>query len=200
MRGPTVALPLLLLVPFLWACEPMESSGHIFTPAQTKEPTLAVAPDPALAFPTEEKIKLSSEQLAAGTTSPADAGKTLAAAAGVDPSTLPAEPEVADAAPVPTPASPAPDAATALPPVGLPSSPWPVRLLSTIPQAQPPRAVIGLPSGEEKVVSPGSILADQGLVVMSVTADRVQLAKIEAAGDHANIQTLDVAAQYPAAH
>jgi len=105
---------------------------------------------------------------------------------------------------VPTsPASPttsSPEAAPAAPaPVGVPAAvQWPVRLVSTIPQAQPPRAILGLPSGEERVVSPGSILAEQGLVVMSVTADRVQLAKIEAAGDHATIAPIELTAQYSA--
>jgi hypothetical protein len=75
---------------------------------------------------------------------------------------------------------------------------WPIRLVSTLPQAQPPRAIVGLPNGEERVVSPGSILAEQGMVVMSITADRVQIAKIQPAGDHARIESLELTAQYGA--
>jgi hypothetical protein len=173
-------------------CEPMESRGDIFAPAPVAAP--AAAPeDPAFAFPTEPPLVLSSEQLAKG-----DATVGLATAAGVDPGTLP---EPAD----PTPATAAPEAAPAPapapPPVGVPAATqWPVRLVSTLPQAQPPRAILGLPSGEERVVSPGSILAEQGLVVMSVTADHVQLAQVRGAGDHATIDTLEIAAQYPTPH
>jgi hypothetical protein len=74
---------------------------------------------------------------------------------------------------------------------------FPVRLLSTLPQAQPPRAVLGLPDGKEVVVSPGSVLGTEGLVVMAVMAGRVQLAVVTPAGDHAVIQSLELSAQYP---
>lgn len=83
------------------------------------------------------------------------------------------------------------------PAVGVPSpSQFPVRVVSTLPQAQPPRAILGLPSGEEVVVAPGSMLAAEGLVVMSVTAGKVQLARVEGAGDHARIEAIEVSSQY----
>lgn len=187
------------------ACEPIESRGDIFAPAPTPTPAAAapsttetvasgadaaVVPpvDPAFVFPTEPPLVLSSEELALG-----DLASGMATAAGVDTSVLDAEPAaaaapVAVAAPQPSPAPPA---------VGLPSPvQWPVRLVSTLPQAQPPRAILGLPSGEERVVSPGSILADQGLVVMAVSGNRVTLARIEPVGDHARIDTIELTAQY----
>lgn len=87
--------------------------------------------------------------------------------------------------------------AEAPPAVGVPSpSRFPVRVVSTLPQAQPPRAILGLPSGEEVVVAPGSMLAAEGLVVMSVSAGKVQLARVEGAGDHARIEAIEVSAQY----
>lgn len=73
---------------------------------------------------------------------------------------------------------------------------WGVRLLQTMPSAQPPRAALGLPDGSEVVVSPGSMLPQAGIVVISVSADKAQLAKVEAVGDHANIETLTLFAQY----
>ena len=121
----------------------------------------------------EPPLTLSSEQMAAGTVSPA-------AAAGVDVEALPAPP--------------APLAA----PEGLPSATrWPARLLSTLPGAQPPRAVLGLPGGEEVVVAPGSMLAEAGLVVMTIGEGRVELAEVEPAGDHAIIRSVVLTAQYP---
>lgn len=174
------------------ACEPMESRGDIFAPAP--RPAAAAAPgaapdapvDPAFAFPSEPPLVLSSEELAKG-----DLASGMATAAGVDPDKL------AAADPVAAPVTAPPEAPVAPAPVGLPSPvQWPVRLVSTIPQAQPPRAILGLPSGEERVVSPGSILADQGLVVMAVSGDKVTLARIEPMGDHARIDTVELTAQY----
>lgn len=175
------------------ACEPMESRGDPFAPAPKPAPPAAAtpaAPDPAFDFPSEPPLVLTSEQLAGG-----DLAGAMAEAAGVDPA------EVAPEEPAAAPAPAAPEAAPAPPPpppVGVPAATqWPVRLVSTIPQAQPPRAILGLSSGEERVVSPGSILAAEGLVVMAVTADRVQLAKIVPAGDHATITSIELSAQYP---
>jgi hypothetical protein len=171
----------MLVFALLAGCESVEPSGQPFSPV-APAPVAAPAPaDPELAFPTAPPVKITSEQLALGTVAPATA-------AGVDTEALTApEPE---AAPVVAPAPP--------PIVSAPMDQWPVRLVSTLPQAQPPRAILGLPSGEERVVSPGMILAEQGLVVMSVSADKVQLAKVSSAGDHAVIEPLELSAAYPA--
>ncbi|MBM4392672.1 MAG: hypothetical protein FJ090_16235 [Deltaproteobacteria bacterium] len=162
----------------LLACEPMPSSGEIFAPVKV-EAAKPTGPDERFAGIDEPRFKISSEEMASGTM-PAPAP-----AAG--------EPSPADAAL----GSPAPVLAAGAP-VGLPSSTsFPVRLVSTIVSAQPPRAVVGLPSGEEVVVSPGSVLATEGLVVMAVMDGRVQLAKIKPQGDHAAIESLEISAQYP---
>jgi hypothetical protein len=173
----------------------MESTGEIFEPVRVSASAPVAAPvtTPAtgeaatanpFAFPEDPPIRLSSEQMAAGSTA-----VTLGAAAGVDVE------ELMGAAPS---AAASPSAPAAPPAVGLPSATsWPVRLVSTLPQAQPPRAILGLPDGREQVVSPGAILPEQGLVVMSVTADRVQLAQVRPAGDHATIETIEIGAQYP---
>lgn len=171
----------MFLLVALMACESVEPSGQPFTPVRVAPPPAASPVDPELAFPVAPPLQLTSEQLAKGSLDPATA-------TGVKVEEEPA--------PEPAPAS-APVAAPA--PVGVPSATqWPVRLLSTIPQAQPPRAILGLPSGEERVVSPGTILAEQGLVVVSVSADKVGLAKITPAGDHAVIESIELSAQYPA--
>jgi hypothetical protein len=174
----------------LAGCEPMPSGGDVFAPAHVA-PVAAPTADPAFAFPTDPPLQLTSEQLAKG-----DATVGLAVAAGVDAAAL-VDPAVPATAPEAAPAAAPPPAPAA---VGVPAAvQWPVRLLSTLPQAQPPRAILGLASGEERVVSPGSILAAEGLVVMAVSADRVQLARIQAAGDHANIDTIELSAQYATA-
>lgn len=170
--------PLLLL----WACEATQPSGQIFAPVAPPAP-VAPAPDPEWTIPpASPETVIPSEKLQ-------ETEPEKAPAKDLFGNTVAAPPEEEKPAEVPV---------AAPPPVGLPSDPWPVRLVATLPAAQPPRAILGLPSGEERVVSPGSILADQGLVVMSVSGDRVQLAKIAANGDHATIQNLELTSQYPA--
>ena len=73
---------------------------------------------------------------------------------------------------------------------------WPLRLVSTTPQANPPRAILGLPDGREVVVSPGSMVPDAGVVVMAVGTGNLQLARVTANGDHAAVQTQTLSAQY----
>ncbi len=83
------------------------------------------------------------------------------------------------------------------PPVGLASQPaWGVRLLSTLPHAQPPRAALGLPDGTEVIVSPGSMLPEAGIIVVSVGNNNAQLAKVTPEGDHAEIETVTLQAAY----
>lgn len=184
----------MLLLLLLVACESTATSGHPFSPAAS-QPQAVAAPSADVRF--EEPaapFKISSEELAS---KEAPSGSTTALAGELAPSDAAVAALVA--APQPGPAlggsgsfPSAPFAAgTSV------SAQFPVRLLSTIPQAQPPRAVLGLPNGSEVVVSPGTVLADQGLVVMSVMAGRVQLAKVVAAGDHATIESLELSAQYP---
>lgn len=186
----------------LLACEAMESSGHPFAPVAVDAPKVAAAPapateapaapagapkagDPDWSFPAAPPEEISSEELQKkeeGSPATDLFGNPIASAAAAT-----------AAAPtgtlIPAPVAPAVSF--------LPSDPWPVRLVATLPTAQPPRAVIGLSNGDEKVVSPGSILAEQGMVVLSVSTDRVQLAKIEAAGDHARISSIELSAAYP---
>jgi hypothetical protein len=80
---------------------------------------------------------------------------------------------------------------------GLPTSvAWGVRLLGTISNAQPPRAALGLPDGTEVVVTPGSMLPSVGMVVITVGANSVQVARVSPAGDHAEIEMVNLVAQY----
>ena len=75
---------------------------------------------------------------------------------------------------------------------------WGVRLVSTVPNAQPPRAILGLPDGTEAVVQPGTLLPEAGIVVLAVGQDVVQLAEIVPQGDHVRVQTRTLQALYGA--
>lgn len=179
---------LLLLV----ACSEMPSSGHLFAPVEEAPPAAApapAAPDERFAAPAAAPFHITSEELAAK----ADGSAPDAPAAGADAAPL----APSDAAIAAAPAAPAAAASAgpALPALSV-AAQFPVRLVSTLPQAQPPRAVLGLADGSEIVVSPGSVLGPEGLVVMAVLDGRVQLAKVRPAGDHATIEPVELTAQY----
>lgn len=169
----------------------MPTSGHPFEPVVVEEPAAAPAPgeDTRFAAPQEPPFRITSEELAS---------KAPPAGAAAEPAGDPASLAPSDAAiagtgePLAAPPAEAP-ALAATSPISL----FPVRLLSTLPTAQPPRAVVGLPDGREVVVSPGSVLGPEGLVVMAVLEGRVQLARVRPAGDHATIESVEITAQYP---
>lgn len=169
-------LPLLAAL----ACESMPSTGKVFAPVVvpvTASPADQAAHDEL--FDPEPGFKVTSEQLAAGSVPPA--GET---APSTEPPTTPASAPVAGV--------PSPPAPTGVPP----RDPWPVRLVSTVAAAQPPRAILGTADGRELVVTPGSLLAEQGLVVMAVTDGRVTVARVRPDGDHAAIESVELVAQY----
>ena len=164
------------------ACEPMENPGSAFEPVQVSAVAeLASAADleDDLLFPEEEPVVISSDELGPKTAEPA--------------------PRPVAVQPAPAPSAPAPDpfmAATAAncalvirsqPPSA--SQGWPLRLVATVPQAQPPRAIVGLPSGDEVVVTPGTMMPEAGVVVMSIGANTLELVEINAAGDHAEVSS-----------
>jgi hypothetical protein len=74
---------------------------------------------------------------------------------------------------------------------------WGVRVLSTVPEAQPPRAILGLADGSERVVKPGSLVEDAGIVVLAVGRDQVQVAIVKAEGDHAVVETQMLRSLFP---
>ena len=74
---------------------------------------------------------------------------------------------------------------------------WGIRLVSTVADAQPPRAILGLPDGRELVVTPGTLLPDAHLVVMAVGRDMVQIAEVTPVGDHADVVSRTLTPMYP---
>jgi hypothetical protein len=73
---------------------------------------------------------------------------------------------------------------------------WGVRLVSTVNGALPPRAILGLPDGSEKVVQPGDLLPSVGVVVLAIGQDVVQVAQVTPVGDHARVESTLLPAMY----
>ncbi len=186
--------PLFLCL--LFGCEQIEPTGDPLKPVVV-DTLVSDVPDDLVdddePLDEEEPFTISSEELAAisdGTEEEKEPSAPLA------------PPPQVETAPTPEPPPP--------PPTALPSPPtaasqawskamgkaWPVRLVTTIPNASPPRAILGLPDGQEVVVNPGSMVPDLGLVVVAISPGSAELAKIAPAGDHATIESITLRAQY----
>ncbi len=74
---------------------------------------------------------------------------------------------------------------------------WGVSLVSTLIDTQPPRAVLGLPDGTEVVVTPGTFLNDQRMVVMAIGRNAVQVSRIVPQGFSARVETQNLTSLYP---
>ncbi len=53
-----------------------------------------------------------------------------------------------------------------------------IRLIATIPDADPARAIVRFPAGDERVVQVGDLLGDSGAKVLLITAGSIKLAEI----------------------
>lgn len=199
-----LALPALLALPITLAlsgCEPMAPSGKPFTPVRVQAVAagapVAAAADPRFAEFDEEPQSYSSEEL-----------RAMAGGAPVDPAATAATPSPDGGSTSAAPTAAAPSAATSAavgesmgvqaPAVINPAAPlgWAVRLVSTVPMAQPPRAILGLPDGREVVVTPGAMVPEVGLVVLAIGPQAVQLARVQATGDHATVEAIQLAPLY----
>ena len=194
-RLPLALLPLALLV----ACESMDAPGHPFAPGvvQAETTTSATTPPAAVFAPVPgwedvAPFEMTSEDFVASASPPASPtpADAPAAADAVEVEPVEAPPEPTNLA-----ASPAPVAAPPLQGMGEASG-WPIRLVKAIPDAVPPRAIVGLPDGTELVVTPGAMLAAQGLIVMAIGKDQMQLAQVKANGDHATVVPMTLLALY----
>lgn len=196
-----------------FGCEPMESTGNLTQPVKVAASAGGAGAasaeggsDPA--FEVAEPVKLSSEQMRdhdpksvathgpAGQDHAAEEGSEDAVAVASSPSESAATSDAVVTAPpvAATPASPTSTASPALPtPMG---AQWPVRLVRTLPDTQPPRAILGLADGRELVVAPGSMIPDHNLIVMAVGKQSAQVARIAPNGDHAVVSQKTLTALY----
>ena len=192
------------------ACQPMTPSGDPLAAVAVQAPGTSdgAAPVKDPRFPDTDPVQLSSKDLRASAkgkkggaavtpklgspAAPADAGdaETSTEAAA------PTEP-TPDAAVAPGESKPAPRPAVAqasAPATG--TMGWPVRLVRTHLDEQPPSAILAMPDGRRIVVSPGDMVPERGLVVMAIGRERVQLAAVSSSGDHATVVPVELTSQY----
>jgi len=189
----------LLLLALICGCEQIEPSGNPLQPAQVAAAAPTAVPvhvvDGAAAIEdSEETFSLSSEEMAPG--APVEVVEEGADHTQPSADPTPVATATDDVAPTASASTPVPAAAAS---IGWPQQvgkAWPVRLVTTVPNASPPRAILGLPDGKEIVVNPGSMVPDFGLVVVAISPGAAELAKIAPAGDHATIESVTLRAQY----
>jgi hypothetical protein len=188
----------------LAACQPVPASSDVFAPAREKKAPAPRPPEggtPTDAAPAEAAATAGGFDFE-GEDRPDDEAKPPKDAAPLTPAEMfqglglgDAPPQVekpAEPAPAAAPAPAAPQWTGSAPPVS-----WGVRLVSTVPDAQPPRAILGMADGKEAVVTPGTLLPDARIVVLAVGRDVVQVAEVTPEGDHARVATYLLQALYP---
>lgn len=190
----------LALTVLLAGCSPVPPSSDLLAPAAPPSAPTAAGPQGSFDFDGEDRpaddaedggeqdpIKLQARLLglspdAVSAPKPAPSGDPMVAALA------------AESAP-PAPAMPAPQADPAAAPMM--SGSFGVRVLSTLIDVQPPRAVLGLASGREVVVQPGTMLPDDHIVVLAIGRTGVQIATVTGEGYSARVETTTVPALYP---
>jgi hypothetical protein len=193
---------ILLVGPLLGACVEMEPSGRPFAPVAVVEPPAAQAPSPSSSSAPPAP---SAAQPPAGPQGSFDFGEDAREPAELGEPTAPAAPApglsgtglsgtgLALPVPSPTPQQPAPVWDPSMP---LPQVSFGVRVLAVVLDVQPPRAMLALPDGREVVVQPGAMLPADGLIVLAIGRDAVQVAKVTPSGFYATVQTDTVQAMY----
>ena len=72
---------------------------------------------------------------------------------------------------------------------------WPIVVIDTAYDLNPPRALIALPSGEEVSVQAGQMLPQYNLVVMSIGKNAVDFVRISQIGSQTKVEPLQIIAQ-----
>lgn len=184
-----------MVLSILFACQQMPATGNPLAPAPVAQ---KAAPKPAGTAP---KAQPSSEggfdfdadaKEIENTELPDDPIAILAAQQGLEVPQTPAmdAPPAYDEPPqqeLALPAAFAPDT----------SVDWGLRLVSTVHNVEPPRAILGLPDGTETIVTAGAMLPEINAVVMAVGRQQIDVAYISPAGYQARVETRRITALFP---
>ncbi len=182
----------------LCACEPVQPRGP-FVPAPAGPAVTAAAPASASTgsatggFDFEAEDRKDDEPTAPD--GEVDPLALQAGVLGIDPAEVEPPPPAPAPAPAPVAQAPAPAAPA---PLWLPDQPldggWGLRVIATLLDVQPPRAVIATADGQELVVQPGQMLPEHRLVVLAVGRGAVQVARVTPQGFYARVETETVPA------
>ncbi len=198
MGGDVRATVLCLLFAGCQAIEPVSSPTGVFgarpvdataTPAPTPE---APAPTPAGGFDFDADAPDPDAEPEESDTTRAD----VLAGLGLPTSEADAVPLAVEPVAAPAPVAAVAEPAGWTPAMGMSGS-FGERLVATLPNAQPPRAILGLADGSEVVVEPGDLLPAARLVVLAIGRDAAHVAEIVPEGDRARVVPTILTALHP---
>ena len=204
-----MGLIMMLLISTLIACQVMDNPGHVFTSVAIAEETNKTdstsqeeqtgasdksvdktednTVDPLFEDPQEEVIQM-------GVDTPAEEPVATTPSADILPEDSEDTTETADVPDVP-PATQPLVASSSFRPATVKDG-WRPTLIGTLMDGPTPRAILAMPSGEEKVVKAGDMLADDGVVVMTIGNKFIELAVIRSTEGRAQIENLTLITQF----
>ena len=211
---------MLLLLSSLLACQVMDSPGQVFSPVSIStdttskvrdesdigsdpsytedtpdaEPTVAV--DPLFADPQEDVIQM-------GAAEPKEASVLVEEPTTIE---VPAadltiesqdqdSQEVVSVVAVPVESPVVPSNLASFRPATVKDG-WRPTLIGTLMAGPTPRAILAMPNGDEKVIHAGDMLSEDGVVVMAIGTNYVELAVIRSAEGRAQIENLTLSTQF----
>ena len=203
---------MMLLLSTLIACQVMDNPGHVFSSVAIAEEsnekdstnegqsgdlanelsettkTEDKPVDPLFEDPQTEVIQM-------GTDEPE---KELIPVASLeaDVETVTTTEDVVESAPVLDTPPPAPQPVTTSWRPATVKDGWRPTLVGTLMDGPTPRAILAMPSGEERVVKAGDMLSDDGVVVMTIGDKFIELAVIRSAEGRAQIENLTLSTQF----
>ena len=201
---------MMLLLSTLIACQVMDNPGHVFTSVAIAEETDKTdstsqegqdgASDKSLDKAEDKAVdplfgrsarRGDSNGVDALTEEPVETTSPSVATASEEGDDTPETVEVSEAQPATQPVM----ASSSFGPATVKDG-WRPTLIGTLMDGPTPRAILAMPSGEEKVVKAGDMLADDGVVVMTIGNKFIELAVIRSAEGRAQIENLTLSTQF----
>ena len=180
-----------LTILFSLACDPMPDSGDPFGRVGMAESSVSEVAEMPAEEPTtgekEEEVPKSFKEWAGEEASETEPDKVSSDSSAV--TATPSTGQVKVAVAVPQEASVPPRPQTLL------DAGWPLVVVKTLSDLNPPRAILGMPNGDEIVVKPGQVLEDHKLVVMAIGSQRVDIVRISQQGDRASLTSQSLPVQ-----
>ena len=199
---------MMLLLSTLMACQVMDNPGHVFSSVAIANETEShqqseevkegsetaesekseTSSDPLFQDPQEDVIQM-------GVDSDEEGASPEVQPAVVSSEEIATEQPTVETSIAPTVTSAPNPAASTWRPATVKDG-WRPTLLGTLMDGPTPRAILAMPSGEEKVIKAGDMLSEDGVVVMTIGANFVELAVINSTEGRAKIENLTLSTQF----
>jgi len=193
----------MFLLLSLIACQVMDQPGHAFSPVEIVEAATIDAPSKDEASNDAEAELFEDPQedlIVMGTDVPSDSESSSDSSSeelhgGDVDAQLPSEP-TPTATPVAAPVASAVATVSSSWKRATVRDGWKPTLVGTVMDGPSPHAILQMPSGDKVVVQAGDMLADDGVIVMTIGSNFVDLAVVNGLEGRASIQNITLTSQY----